>query len=131
MTTRTRFTRRTLLTASAGMAGILATGRAPAFAQTAPKKLVFAHINASPESMLMAIIPPFRTLANSASGVFLTVPCCVAKNSSPDCRQVTSSRLASVFDWMRMSAIPPDLRRLIPRQSPHLLHQRPGMQRHR
>ena len=31
--TRTRFTRRTLLTASAGMAGILATGRAPAFAQ--------------------------------------------------------------------------------------------------
>ena len=28
-----------------GMAGILATGRAPAFAQTQPKKLVFAHIH--------------------------------------------------------------------------------------
>jgi len=40
--------RRKLLTA--GLAGILATGRAPAFAQTAPKKLVFAHINAAPES---------------------------------------------------------------------------------
>jgi TRAP-type transport system periplasmic protein len=51
MTTRTKsFSRRTLLTAGAGMAGILATGRAPAFAQTQPKKLVFAHINASPES---------------------------------------------------------------------------------
>jgi tripartite ATP-independent transporter DctP family solute receptor len=51
MRTRTKsFNRRTLLRAGAGMAGILATGRAPAFAQTAPKKLVFAHINASPES---------------------------------------------------------------------------------
>src|SRR5437763_9001727 len=46
--------RRTLLRASAGMAGILATGRAPAFAQTAPKKLVFAHINAIPESAAVA-----------------------------------------------------------------------------
>jgi tripartite ATP-independent transporter DctP family solute receptor len=42
--------RRTLLRAGAGMAGILATGRAPSFAQTAPKKLVFAHVNAAPES---------------------------------------------------------------------------------
>src|SRR4051812_49536107 len=48
--TRTKFTRRTLLTASAGMAGILVTGRAPAIAQTQPKKLVFAHVNAAPES---------------------------------------------------------------------------------
>lgn len=46
--------RRTLLRAGAGMAGILATGRAPAFAQTAPKKLVFAHINAVPESAALA-----------------------------------------------------------------------------
>jgi len=48
----TRFTlsRRALLASSAGMAGILATGRAPAVAQTQPKKLVFAHINAAPES---------------------------------------------------------------------------------
>jgi TRAP-type C4-dicarboxylate transport system substrate-binding protein len=48
------FNRRTLLRAGAGMAGILATGRAPAFAQTQPKKLVFAHINAVPESAAVA-----------------------------------------------------------------------------
>src|SRR6202022_873687 len=46
--------RRPLLRAGAGMAGILATGRAPAFAQTQPKKLVFAHINAVPESAAVA-----------------------------------------------------------------------------
>src|ERR1043165_7860353 len=46
--------RRTLLRAGAGMAGILATGRAPAFAQAQPKKLVFAHINAVPESAAVA-----------------------------------------------------------------------------
>src|SRR5260370_42478439 len=46
--------RRTLLRAGAGMAGIIATGRAPAFAQAQPKKLVFAHINAIPESAAVA-----------------------------------------------------------------------------
>jgi tripartite ATP-independent transporter DctP family solute receptor len=46
--------RRTLLRAGAGMAGILSVGRAPAFAQTPPKKLVFAHINAVPESAAVA-----------------------------------------------------------------------------
>ena len=46
--------RRTLLRVSAGMAGILATGHAPAFAQAQPKKLVFAHINAVPESAAVA-----------------------------------------------------------------------------
>src|ERR1043166_5352114 len=46
--------RRTLLRAGAGMAGILATGRAPAFAQAQPKKLVFAHLNAVPESAAVA-----------------------------------------------------------------------------
>jgi len=46
--------RRTLLRSSAGMAAILATGRAPAFAQAAPKKLVMAHINAVPESAAAA-----------------------------------------------------------------------------
>ncbi|MEJ0077027.1 MAG: TRAP transporter substrate-binding protein [Alphaproteobacteria bacterium] len=52
----TRFTlsRRALLANGAGMAGILATGRAPAIAQTQPKKLVFAHINANPESAAVA-----------------------------------------------------------------------------
>ena len=53
-TRRVLFNRRTLLRASAGMAGILATGRAPAFAQTPAKKLVFAHINAIPESAAIA-----------------------------------------------------------------------------
>jgi tripartite ATP-independent transporter DctP family solute receptor len=50
-----RHSRRTFLaTASAGLAGILATGRAPLFAQSAPKKLVFAHLNAEPESAAVA-----------------------------------------------------------------------------
>ncbi|MFI5400539.1 MAG: TRAP transporter substrate-binding protein [SAR324 cluster bacterium] len=40
--------------AGAGVAGILASGQAPAFAQAAPKKLVFAHINAAPESAAVA-----------------------------------------------------------------------------
>src|SRR5450631_1033365 len=53
-TSRVSLNRRTLLRAGAGMAGILATGRAPAFAQSAPKKLVFAHINAIPESAAIA-----------------------------------------------------------------------------
>ena len=50
----TTLTRRTILTGSAGMAAILASGRAPIFAQAAPKKLVFAHINAVPESAAVA-----------------------------------------------------------------------------
>src|SRR3954471_13434641 len=48
------FDRRSVLRAGAGMAGIIATGRAPAFAQAQPKKLVFAHINAIPESAAIA-----------------------------------------------------------------------------
>ena len=46
--------RRSLLQGGAGLAGVLASGRAPVFAQTAPKKLVFAHINAIPESAAVA-----------------------------------------------------------------------------
>jgi tripartite ATP-independent transporter DctP family solute receptor len=44
--------RRRFLTAAGltGLAGIIASGRAPAFAQAKPKKLVFAHINPLPES---------------------------------------------------------------------------------
>jgi tripartite ATP-independent transporter DctP family solute receptor len=50
-----RHSRRTFLaTASAGLAGILATGRAPLFAQSAPKKLIFAHVTAEPESGAVA-----------------------------------------------------------------------------
>ena len=48
--TRFKLTRRAILASGTGMAGILAAGRAPAIAQTQPKKLVFAHINAAPES---------------------------------------------------------------------------------
>jgi len=46
--------RRNLLQGGAGLAAILASGRAPVYAQTAPKKLVFAHINAIPESAAVA-----------------------------------------------------------------------------
>jgi tripartite ATP-independent transporter DctP family solute receptor len=52
--TKYSLSRRALLASGAGMAGILATGRAPAIAQTQPKKLVFAHINAAPESAAVA-----------------------------------------------------------------------------
>jgi tripartite ATP-independent transporter DctP family solute receptor len=47
---RTILTRRRFVHAGAGLAGILAAGRAPAFAQTAAKKLVYAHIVPPPES---------------------------------------------------------------------------------
>ena len=47
--------RRFLAGAGTGLAGVFATGRAPAFAQgAAPKKLVFAHINPPPESAALA-----------------------------------------------------------------------------
>src|SRR5262249_3147772 len=42
--------RRFIVGAGAGLAGIIASGRAPVFAQTTAKKLVFAHIVAPPES---------------------------------------------------------------------------------
>jgi TRAP-type C4-dicarboxylate transport system substrate-binding protein len=42
--------RRTIVKAAAGLAGILATGKAPAFAQTQPKKLIIAHVTPPPES---------------------------------------------------------------------------------
>jgi TRAP-type transport system periplasmic protein len=51
---RAILTRRTLLRAGGGLAGILAAGHASVFAQTQPKKLVFAHINAVPESAAVA-----------------------------------------------------------------------------
>jgi tripartite ATP-independent transporter DctP family solute receptor len=41
-------------TGLAGLAGIIASGRAPVFAQAQPKKLVFAHITAEPESSAVA-----------------------------------------------------------------------------
>ena len=48
--------RRLLSGAASGLAGILALGRAPVFSQTAPKKLVMAHIVARPESSAVAFV---------------------------------------------------------------------------
>src|SRR6516164_832048 len=47
-------TRRSTLRTGAGLAGILATGRAPVFAQAAHKKLLWAHIVPPPESAAVA-----------------------------------------------------------------------------
>jgi TRAP-type transport system periplasmic protein len=65
---RVLFSRRTLLHASAGMAGILATGRAPAIAQTQPKKLVFAHVNAVPESAAIAFDWMAKEITSRSNG---------------------------------------------------------------
>ena len=60
--------RRGLLQGGAGLAGILAAGRAPVFAQTTPKKLVFAHINAIPESAAVAFDWMARELTARTQG---------------------------------------------------------------
>src|ERR1700750_1567597 len=65
---RVLLNRRMLLRAAAGLAGILATGRAPAFAQTAPKKLVFAHINAIPESAAVAFDEMAKNVTERSKG---------------------------------------------------------------
>ncbi len=65
---KSTFSRRTLLRGSAGLAGILATGRAPAFAQTQPKKLVFAHINANPESAAVAFDAMAKAVTERSRG---------------------------------------------------------------
>jgi tripartite ATP-independent transporter DctP family solute receptor len=65
---KSTLSRRTLLRGSAGLAGILATGRAPAFAQTQPKKLVFAHINANPESAAVAFDAMAKAVTERSKG---------------------------------------------------------------
>ena len=65
---RVLFNRRTLLRAGAGITGILATGRVPAIAQTQPKKLVFAHINAVPESAAVAFDWMAKELTTRSNG---------------------------------------------------------------
>ena len=47
--------RRRIIQAAGGLAGILALGRAPAFAQTVPKKLIIAHVVPKPETGAMAM----------------------------------------------------------------------------
>jgi hypothetical protein len=64
----------------------------------------FTAINASSGSIVIAMIPPLRTLANSESAVFFTVPCRVAKNSNPGCCQVTSSLVGLVREITRIKA---------------------------
>ncbi len=55
--------------AGAGLAGILAAARAPAYAQgAAPKKLVFAHINPEPESAAVAFAWMAKEVAKRSNG---------------------------------------------------------------
>ncbi|MBV9199177.1 MAG: hypothetical protein JO320_15405, partial [Alphaproteobacteria bacterium] len=60
--------RRFLLQTGGGFAGALALGRAPAFAQTAPKKLVMAHIVAPPESSAVAFVEMADAINKRAEG---------------------------------------------------------------
>ena len=48
-------TRRGVIRAAGGLAGILATGRAPAFAQAQPQKMIVAHVNPVPETGAVAM----------------------------------------------------------------------------
>ena len=61
-------TRRSVLQTSVGLAGILATGRAPVFAQAAPKKLLWAHIVPPPESAAVACEWMTKELNERAKG---------------------------------------------------------------
>ena len=51
---KSTFSRRTLLRAAPAWPASWRPAARPAFAQTQPKKLVFAHINAAPESAAVA-----------------------------------------------------------------------------
>jgi len=58
--------------AGAGLAGIIATGRAPAFAQgAAPKKLVYAHIVPPPESAAIAFDWMAKEVGSRSKGELL------------------------------------------------------------
>src|SRR5215813_7058752 len=52
----------------AGAAGFIALGRAPAFAQATPKKLVFAHVTAEPESSAVAFTAMAKELTERSKG---------------------------------------------------------------
>ena len=60
--------RRLLRRAAGGLTGIVALGRAPAFAQSAPKKLVMAHIVAPPESSAVAFAEMTEAVNKRAAG---------------------------------------------------------------
>ena len=63
-------TRRRVLQA-AGATGIIALAKAPAFAQTAPKKLVFAHVTAEPESSAVAFAAMAKEVTERSNGELL------------------------------------------------------------
>jgi len=60
--------RRTLLRSAGGLAGILATGHAPAFAQSQPKKMQIAAVNPVPESGAIALEWLAKTLTERSKG---------------------------------------------------------------
>ena len=60
--------RRLLQEAAGGVAGIVALGRAPAFAQSAAKKLIMAHIVAPPESSAVAFAEMAEAINKRAPG---------------------------------------------------------------
>src|SRR5437764_5017572 len=64
---RNAATRRRVLQA-AGAAGIIALSKAPAFAQATPKKLVFAHVTAEPESSAVAFAAMAKEVTERSKG---------------------------------------------------------------
>src|SRR5437588_7777469 len=60
-------TRRRVLQA-AGAAGIIALSKAPAFAQATPKKLVFAHVTAEPESSAVEFAAMAKEVTERSKG---------------------------------------------------------------
>src|SRR3954467_12673811 len=60
--------RRLLVTAGAGFTGALTLGKAPAFAQAAPKKLVWAHNVAPPESGAIAFAEMAKKITDESKG---------------------------------------------------------------
>ena len=60
--------RRVLQTSAGALAGLLPLGKAPAFAQATPKKLVFAHVTAEPESSAIAFAAMAREVTERSKG---------------------------------------------------------------
>ena len=60
-------TRRRVLTAGVTV-GALALTRAPALAQTAPKKLIFAHVTPPPESSAVAFAEMAKAITDGSKG---------------------------------------------------------------
>ncbi len=61
-------TRRGVIRAAGGLAGILALGRAPAFAQAVPQKMIIAHVNPVPESGAVAMDWYAKELSKRSNG---------------------------------------------------------------